>query len=73
MQTRFIKNPAERGIRRRARTAAKLVLVLAAAALVAGCAGGPPTPPPPPDPAEVKAETKAREEFARDLPKPPER
>ena len=73
MQTRFMENQTERGARRRARAEMKLALVLSATILLAGCAGGPPTPPPPPDPAEVKADIKAREEFARDLPKPPER
>ena len=72
MQTHFLKNQSERGALRRTQ-AAKLALVLSATVLLAGCAGGPPTPPPPPDPAEVKADAKAREEFARDLPKPPER
>ena len=51
----------------------KLALIFAATLLLAACAGGPPTPPPPEDPAQVKADIKAREEFARDLPKPPER
>jgi hypothetical protein len=60
MQTRFMKNPG-------------FALVASAAFLLAGCAGGPPTPPPPPNPAEVKADIKARDDFARDLPKPPER
>jgi hypothetical protein len=60
MQTRFMKNPV-------------LTLVAGAALFLAGCAGGPPTPPPPPDPAQVKADIKARDDFARDLPKPPER
>lgn len=60
MQIRFIKNPV-------------CALVASAALVLAGCAGGPPTPPPPPDPAEVKADIKARDDFARDLPKPPER
>ena len=53
--------------------AMKLALIFAATLLLAACAGGPPTPPPPEDPAQVKADIKAREEFARDLPKPPER
>lgn len=73
MQTRFMKNQIERRALLCARAGAKLALVLGATVLLAGCAGGPPTPPPPPDPAEVKAETKARDDFARDLPKPPER
>jgi hypothetical protein len=73
METRFMKNQAERGALGRKQARVKLALVLGTAILLAGCAGGPPTPPPPPDPAEVKAETKAREDFARDLPKPPER
>ena len=73
MQTRFMENQTERGALRGMQGIAKLALVLSATVLLAGCAGGPPTPPPPPDPAEVKAETKAREDFARDLPKPRER
>lgn len=60
MQTHFIKNLV-------------FALVVSATVLLAGCAGGPPTPPPPPDPAQVKADIKARDDFARDLPKPPER
>jgi hypothetical protein len=52
---------------------AKFALVLGAAVILAACAGGPPTPPPPEDPAQAKADAKAREDFARDLPKPPER
>jgi len=71
MQTCFTESQAERGARRRAWAGAKRALVLSATVLLAGCAGGPPTPPPPPNPAEVKADIKAREEFARDLPKPP--
>ena len=51
----------------------KFLLVCVLSVLLAACAGGPPTPPPPEDPAQVKADLKAREEFARDLPKPPER
>jgi hypothetical protein len=73
MQTCFMENQTERGALGRTRAGVKLALALSAAVLLAGCAGGPPTPPPPQDPAEVKAETKAREDFARDLPKPPER
>lgn len=38
---------------------------------VAACAGE--TDNPPPNPAQTKADTKARDEFARTLPKPPER
>ena len=73
MQTCFLENQTERGALRCTRAGVRLALVLSATALLAGCAGGPPTPPPPPNPAEVKADVKAREEFARDLPKPPER
>jgi hypothetical protein len=73
MQTRFMKNQTGRGALPRPQSGVKLVLVLTATALLGGCAGGPPPPPPPRDPAEVKAETKAREDFARDLPRPPER
>ena len=51
----------------------QFVLVLGAAAVLAGCTGGPPLPPPPEDPAQAKADAKAREDFARSLPKPPER
>ena len=60
MQTRFMKNLV-------------FALVVSAGFLLAACAGGPPTPPPPPDPDQVKADIKARDDFARDLPKPPER
>lgn len=67
-----MENKTEGGAVRR-KAGAKWALALGTAVLLAGCAGGPPTPPPPQDPAEVKAETKAREDFARDLPKPPER
>ena len=73
MQTRFRKNQTGRGALLRPQAGVKLALVLTATALLAGCAGGPPSPPPPRDPAEVKAETKARDDFARDLPKPRER
>ena len=73
MQTRFMENQTQRGARRHTQAGVKMALALSAAVLLAGCAGGPPTTPPPQDPAEVKAETKAREDFARDLPKPPER
>jgi hypothetical protein len=62
MQTRFMKNHW-----------AKFALALSATVLLAACAGGPPPPPPPEDPAQVKADIKARDDFARDLPKPPER
>jgi hypothetical protein len=48
-------------------------LAVGATVFLAACAAGPPPPPPPEDPAKVKADIKAREEFARDLPKPPER
>jgi hypothetical protein len=73
MQTRFMENQIEGGpLRRMAGIRAALVLSVTGI-LLAGCAGGPPTPPPPPNPAEVKADIKAREDFARDLPKPPER
>ncbi|HEX8490096.1 MAG TPA: hypothetical protein VF626_03685 [Chthoniobacterales bacterium] len=51
----------------------KLVLIFFAAAVLAACTGGPPSPPPPEDPAQAKAEAQAREDFARNLPKPPER
>ena len=60
MQTRFMKNLV-------------FALLVSGTVLLAACSGGPPTPPPPQDPAQVKADIKAREEFARDLPKPPER
>ena len=60
MQTRFIKHLG-------------FALVVSATVLLAACAGAPPTPPPPENPAQVKADIKAREEFARNLPKPPER
>lgn len=72
METCFMENKTERGAVRR-KAGVKWALALSTAVLLAGCAGGPPTPPPPQDPAEVKAETKARDDFARDLPKPPER
>ena len=52
---------------------AKFALVFSAAVILIGCSGGPPPPPPPEDPAQTKADIKAREEFARNLPKPPER
>ena len=51
----------------------KLAAVFGAGIILAACSGGPPTPPPPENPAQVKADIKAREEFARNLPKPPER
>jgi hypothetical protein len=51
----------------------KLALIFFTAAMLAACAGGPPSPPPPEDPAQAKAEAQAREDFARNLPKPPER
>jgi hypothetical protein len=73
MQTRFMETQIKGGALRRRQAGVKLALVLSATVLLAGCAGGPPTPPPPPNPAEVKADVKAREDFARDLPKPPER
>jgi hypothetical protein len=72
MQTRFRKIQAA-GAAQLGTRAGMLALVFASTMLLAACAGGPPTPPPPPDPAQVKADVKAREEFARDLPKPPER
>ena len=62
MQIRFIKDRWT-----------KFALAVSATVVLAACAGGPPTPPPPEDPAKVKADIKAREDFARDLPKPPER
>lgn len=73
MQMRVMNNQAERSALRCFGAGVKFGLVLCAAVLLAGCAGGPPTPPPPPDPAQVKADIKARDDFARDLPKPPER
>jgi hypothetical protein len=73
MQTHFMENQLAGGALRRRQAGMKLALTLSATVLLAGCAGGPPTPPPPPNPAEVKADIKAREDFARDLPKPPER
>jgi hypothetical protein len=51
----------------------KLALIFVVAAMLAACSGGPPPPPPPEDPAQAKAEAQAREDFARNLPKPPER
>jgi hypothetical protein len=42
-------------------------------AFLAACSGGPPPQPPPQDPAQAKADAKAREDFAKNLPKPPER
>ena len=50
----------------------QLVVVFGATVILAGCMSGP-SPPAPEDPAQAKADAKAREEFARDLPKPPER
>ena len=73
MQTRFIRSPAGHAASSRRSAGMRLVLLLGAAVYLGACAGGPPTPPPPEDPAQVKADIKAREEFARDLPKPPER
>ena len=55
------------------RATLQMVLVFGAIAMLAGCAGGPPPPPPPQNPAQAKADEKAREDFARSLPKPPER
>ena len=54
-------------------TRTRVAILSAISVLLAACSGGPPPPPPPQDPAQVKAETKAREDFARSLPKPPER
>jgi hypothetical protein len=54
------------------RTTLQIVLIFSAIAMLAGCAGGPPPPPPPEDPAQAKADAKARDDFARSLPKPPE-
>lgn len=73
MQTRFTKPRAGLAALLRTFPGMKLFLISGATILLAACAGGPPTPPPPPDPAQVKADIKAREEFARDLPKPPDR
>jgi hypothetical protein len=58
---------------RAALTLPKFALVFSAAVILMACAGGPPPPPPPEDPAQTKADIKAREDFARNLPKPPER
>ena len=65
-----MKNLTELPIRR---APLKLALISVAAALLAACSGGPPSPPPPEDPAQAKAEAQVREDFARNLPKPPER
>lgn len=73
MQVRFMEIRAKLAASPCILAGMKLVLIFAATLLLAACAGGPPTPPPPEDPAQVKADIKAREEFARDLPKPPER
>ena len=51
----------------------RFALAFGAAIILAACSGGPPTPPPPENPAQVKADIQARDEFARNLPKPPER
>ena len=67
MQRRFMENF------RTTLARMKFALVFGIAVLLAACTGGPPTPPPPENPAQVKADIKAREDFARDLPKPPER
>jgi hypothetical protein len=50
----------------------RIVFLSVLVAFLAACASGPP-PPPPQDPAQAKAEAKAREDFAKTLPKPPER
>lgn len=73
MQMRFMENQAELAAPPGTLGGVKMALVISAAVFLAACAGGPPTPPPPENPAQVKADIKAREEFARDLPKPPER
>lgn len=73
MQTCFMENQAELATPRIILAGMKLALVFSAALILTACSGGPPTPPPPENPAQVKADIKAREEFARDLPKPPER
>ena len=54
-------------------TPLRLVFLFFVVVFLAACSGGPPPPPPPQDPAQAKADAKAREEFARNLPKPPER
>ena len=72
MQTRFMENQAERAAHL-CTLGIRFAVLFSATILLAACSGGPPTPPPPQDPAQVKADIKAREEFARDLPKPPER
>ena len=50
----------------------KLALVLVGFVFLAACASEP-TPESPESPAQVKADAKARDAFARDLPKPRER
>jgi len=50
----------------------RLLFLALVVVFLAACSGGPP-PPPPQDPAQAKADARAREDFARNLPKPPER
>jgi hypothetical protein len=73
MQTRFLKNWAHLATPPSILAGMKLSLAVGALVSLAACSGGPPTPPPPENPAQVKADIKAREDFARDLPKPPDR
>jgi hypothetical protein len=50
----------------------RFVLLIATWFLLAACSNGPGPAPPPENAAEMKADARAREEFARNLPKPPE-
>jgi hypothetical protein len=51
----------------------KFLLPFVAWFLLAACSSGPAPTQSPENPAETKAEVKARDEFARNLPKPAER
>jgi hypothetical protein len=76
MNARFLENQAQlSAVSRVSLTTIPMRFVLLSLVVVflAACAGGPPPPPPPQDPTQAKADAKAREEFARNLPKPPER
>jgi len=76
MNAPFLENQAQLSASSRVSSTIRrmrLVFLLLVVAFLAACAGGPPPPPPPQDPAQAKAEAKAREDFAKTLPKPPER
>ena len=74
MNARFLENQAQLSAASRVSTIPmRFVFLSLVVVFLAACAGGPPPPPPPQDPTQAKADAKAREEFAKNLPKPPER